>query len=300
VRPWQFSKPKTPGFGISGSFYLTILSSRPTLPSIQDFVEPSGKNGAIEAYGAPLSHHKDRSSLSQPLERGAYALASKDRKTVIKMLVMSADEAGFDPEAYVRSPYSAGASPELLARIRATWTVLQLTFESHDAAVYPAIDLMLKIAQKLASLTEGVVADAVSQRYLLPEQVMSNPRLDPRIDAREVVSISRKSEPGGLHIFTLGLQKLDLPELEIVGVQDVDAANASRFLITLAQSALCGETISSGDRFGAPNALFEVREGGFDRKLWEGVAVLELLPPTTLTPADALNAWNEQLKRSVF
>jgi hypothetical protein len=300
VRPWQFSKPKTPGFGISGAFYLTILSSRPVLPALLDFVEPHGRNGAIEGFGAPLSHSKDRSSLNQPLERGAYALAAKDRKTVIKMLVMSADEAGFDPEAYARSPYAIGASPELLARIRATWTVLQLTFESHDPSVYPAIDLLLKISQKLAILAEGVVADPVSQRYLLPENVLMDPRLDPRIDAREVVSISHKSRVDGIHVFTLGLQKFDLPELEIVGIEDEDTSVASRFLVSLAQSVLCGDPIMSGNRFGAPSAPFEVREGGFDAKLWDGVAVLELLPPTAVTPSEALNAWSEQLKESAF
>jgi hypothetical protein len=300
VRLLQFGKPKNPGFGMSGSFYLTILSSRPVLPSISEFIDPHAANGAVQGFGAPLLNQKDKALLTQPLERGAYALATKDRKTVLKMLVLSRDEARFDPEVYAKSQFALGAPPELLARIRGAWTVLQLNFESHDPMVYPAIDFMLEISKKLGILTEGVVADPVSQRYLLPEQVLTSPRLDVRFDAREVVAISLKSRVDGIHAFTLGLQKFNLPELEIVGIGDDDASIASRFLITLAQSVLSGDLISSGDRFGAPGALFEARDGGFDVALWEGVSVLELLPPTTMSPTYALNAWNTQLKQSAF
>jgi len=239
---------------------------------------------------------KDKSTLSNPLERGAYAIATRDRKTVLKMLVMSRDEARFDPDAYAKSQYALGASSELLGRLRGTWTVCQLSFESHDPMVYPALDFLLDIAIRLGELTEGVIADPVSHRYLLPHQVRQVPRVQPLIDAREFISISLKSRQDGIHAFTLGLQKFDLPELEIVGIAEGDETSASRFLLTLAQSELMGEIIRSGDRFGAPKARFEAREGGFDADLWKGLDVLELLPPTTLTSSEALAAWNAELK----
>ena len=34
MRPWQFGKPKTPGFGLSNRFYLSVLSSRSVMPAL--------------------------------------------------------------------------------------------------------------------------------------------------------------------------------------------------------------------------------------------------------------------------
>jgi hypothetical protein len=101
----------------------------------------------------------------------------------------------------------------------------------------------------------------------------------------------------GNHAFTLGMQKFSLPEFEIVGLHEADAPAASQFLTALSQSVLLGDLAKSGDRFGAPSIAFEAREGGFDRGLWEGVDVLELLPPTTADSSEALAAWQVEAAR---
>jgi hypothetical protein len=295
MRAFQFSRPKGPGFGIQRNFYLSVLSSRPVMPSILQVINPQGAVGAVTGFGAPLTPGATKESLSQPLGRGAYALATKDRKTVLKMLVLSKEEAGFDPEPFVRSSLAQDLDSELVTRVRATWIVAQLTFESHDPTVYPALDFVLSVARRMGELTDGVVADPVSQRYLLPEQVAHPLRFAPEVDARDFVSVAQRTRPDGLHIFTLGLQKFGLPELEIIGLTPGDVPAAETLLISLAQVSLLGQGPKSGDKVGAADMPFELREGGFDPALWEGIPCLELLPPTTHTAGEALAAWRAEM-----
>ncbi len=297
MRPWQFGKPKTPGFGISKGYYLTVLSSTAVLPSILRLVNPKSDEGAVPGFGAPLMQGADKSVLSRPMERGAYVVASKDRKTVLKLTVISKEEAQFDPEAFARSAYALEASQELLNRMRATWTLAQLTFESHDPMVYPALDFFLGVAARLGQLTDGVVADPISQRYELPEQVFSPLRTTERLAvyADEHVAIKFRVKPDGLHAYTLGLQKFALPELELMTLLDSDQSAAILALSWLTQQILMGQVVQAGYEVGGRKMPFEVREGGFDRGLWEGVPVFELLPPTSETASDALREWSETI-----
>lgn len=282
MRAWQFSKPKGPGFGISRAYYLSVLSTRATMPNLLQIINPKGDGGALEGFGAPLMAGSTKDSLARPLERGAYALATKDRKTIVKMLVLSKEEAGFDPEALVRHDISKQLDPEIVVRIRATWTIAQMTFESHDPAVFPALSFHLGLAKRLATLTEGAVADPVSQRYLLPSEIDA----DQTPDAQVLLSVVFRNRPDGLHAFTLGMQKLSLPELEIVGLDPAVQRLATRFLLGVAQTVLEGKKLGSGAKIGP----FEAREGGLDRGLWEGIEVTELLPPSHMTATDALES----------
>ncbi|HEY0868441.1 MAG TPA: hypothetical protein VGE01_13735 [Fimbriimonas sp.] len=285
MRPWQFGKPKTPGFGISKGYYLSVLLSRATLPTIYQVVNPKQEEGAVEGFGVPLGTD-DKASLHRPLERGYYAVATKDRKTVMRMAVLPKEEAGFDPEVFARSPLAASADTDLVARVRATWTLAQLTFESHDPMVYEALDFQLRIAQRLAQLSDGVVADPIAQRYILPERLFHE-RTDPRIDVRDHVSIGFRARPEGIEAHTLGLQKFSLPEIQILGLLADEQEAAGRVLLAAAQSVLLGNLIEPGDRVGP----FQASEGGFDKAMWEGIPVLELLPPTTQTTGEALRRW---------
>lgn len=261
------------------------------MPSIAEIINPAGEGGAAVGMGAPLTGPSDKARLSRPLERGPYVVASKDRKTILKMLVLSRDEAGYDPDTYALSPLSAEADPELIARMRATWTLAQFTFESHDAAVYPALDFLLGVCSRMALLSDGLVADAVSQRYLLPDQVFHAHRADPRIDARDHVAVRFREKPEGTHAFTLGMQKFSLPEYEITSLNSGETEAAARFMLVIAQTVLQGNLTKPGTLYGAAKAPFEARSGGFDRALWEGIDVFELLPPTKLTAGEALAEW---------
>ncbi|RYG28022.1 hypothetical protein EON81_29205, partial [bacterium] len=137
MRKWRFSKPKGRGYGISTSFYLSVLSSRPTMPAIRQVIAPKGEGGAVAGFGVPMTDANDKSLLDAPMTRGVYVVASPDRKTVLKLRIVSKEEAGFDSEAFARSPLALTSSPELVARLRGTWLLGQFTFESHDPDIAP-------------------------------------------------------------------------------------------------------------------------------------------------------------------
>ena len=291
----RFRRPKGPGFGIDAGFYLSVLSTRTPMPPIRMLVNPKGENGALVGFGVPLAGG-DKTLLDQPMGRGVYAIATKERKTVLKMKVLSKEEAGFDPEAFLCSPLAIGLDRELLVRLKATWTVAQLTFESHDPDVYPALDFLVDVAGRLAYLSDGAIADPGARRYLRPHELRQPVRLDPKVDAREFVGIGRRGIPGREHVATHGLVKFGMPELEIENLLPAEVPVSGKFLVACAQNALMGDPPTSGDRYGAPAALFEAREGGFDKAAWEGIPVLELLPPTRLTAGEALREWERSLR----
>jgi hypothetical protein len=290
----KFSKPKGPGFGISRSYYLSVLSTKPVMPTLWQLINPQGEGGAITGLGAPLMAGSTKESLQQPMSRGAYALATKDRKTVVKLLVLSKEEANFDPEAIVTSSMASALDPEILARLRATWTIAQATFESFDPNVYPGIHFHLDIVRRMADLTDGVVADPISKRYLLPQHVLRVGTSETTTNVLDVVTPANAQRPDGMHSFTLGLQKLALPELEITGLDPSVSKLAGEFLLSVAQGELEGRIITSGTRLGAASAMFEARQGGHDRALWDGIDVLELLPPMRMTATDALEIWAKE------
>ena len=276
MKPWQFSKPKGPGFGLNKNFYLSVLAGQAVLPRIAEIAAPKPANGEILGFAVPLTNTTDKSLLAMPMSRGMYAIASQDRKTVLKLMVMSDQEAGFSPEAIARSGLANRVTPEVLARIRSTWHLLQITIESHDPGVYPSLDFMLNIAKRCAELTNGVVADPVSERYLLPSEVFQTTRISPSVDAREHVQIHFRPEPVGNKVYTRGLIKITQPELEIDGVEDRYLRDASRMIISAAQGVFEGHIITNG----AMIDRFEARQGGLNRALWDGIPVYELLPPT--------------------
>lgn len=291
---FKFAKPRGPGFGINGEFYLSVLSTRSVLPPILQLINPGAVEGAVEGFGAPLTAGADKAALSMPMERGNYVLASRDRKTILRLTIYSKEEAGFDPAVYARSSLAIGAPQELTSRMLATWQILQLRFESHDPDVYPACRLLLNLAARLAALCEGVVADPLSSRYLLPEQVFQRPAADERIDARDFVAVRTRPSPNGLHVHTAGMRKFTLPEFEMDGVQEEHLNTAGNLLYSLCQARLLGSELKSGNKVGAKKSAFELREGGLDRALWEGIAVLELLPPTGMATGQALQAWSDE------
>lgn len=289
-RVFKFAKPKNPGYGISKNFYLSVLAGHAQLPSPDEIANPQGARGAVEGFLAPLMSGSSKDDLHKPLFRGVYALASKDRKTVLKMMVVSKEEAGFDTEAIARSTFALEITPEALARVRATWTLIQLTFESHDAMVAPALSFANRVARKIAELTEGVVADAISQRYLLPEDVPTILAEAPLL-APDHVSIQIVDREGKRIAYTLGLQKFGLSEFEI---QDLDKGHdnaAATLLISLAQTCLGGTKIQIGDSVGAKSAPFDVAPGGLDQGLWQGVSCVELIPSRSKSVVECLDAW---------
>jgi hypothetical protein len=288
-RLFKFSKPKNPGYGIDKGFYLSVLAGHAQLPSPDEVANPAGARGAVEGFLAPLMEGATKEDLQRPLQRGIYALASKDRQTVIRLMVVSKEEAGFDTEAIARSRLGRTLSNEKLARIRATWTLLQLSFESHHAMVGPAMAFLFGAARRLAELTEGVVADPIAQRYLLPGE-LPDVAAD-RLEAPDHVEVEWVEGDGGRKAYTAGMRKFGLAEYELAGIGAGEDRVAEAFLLSVAQTRLNGREIEIGDRLGGRAYPFDVAPGGLDRGLWEGIPCMELLPGREGSVSECLRAW---------
>jgi hypothetical protein len=286
---WRF-KQQTPGFGISKSFYLTVLSGRAQLPPLRAIVRPDGLEGTVAGFGVPLAATAQKEDLERPLERGFYGIASKNRETVLKLLVVPHEEAGFDPEPFLRSPEASLLTEEHRARISATWSLLQLTFETHEAMVYNSLKFFLDVSRRLAEVTDGVVSDPISRLYLLPDQVVRPDPEGAKINATNFVKAWHRPEKNGWS-YTLGMQKFDLPEYEIFGVPSDKEIVAERFLVGLAQSTLSGEIPTAGALVGSRECPLQVAVGGLDRAQWEGTPCFELIPATGRYVVEALEAW---------
>ena len=287
---FRFSKPRTPGFGISSEYYLTVLATVETLPTLLTLINPRGDGGATVGFGVPLRRDAVKEELNVPLQRGTYGLASKDRKTALKMRVMTVQEINFDPLAFSRSAAATTAEPELLRRMALVKHLCQFNFESHDPTVAPALNFILGLVVRLATITDGVIADPLAERYLLPQRAIYADRLDVTIDARNHVSIGLRLLPTGLHAYTRGLRKFLLPELEIQELRDGDESIASRLLMSLAQRCLQGQVIQENERLGKGNQSLFAQPGGLDSALWQGCEVLELRPPVGGDASAAIRA----------
>ncbi len=259
---FKFSKPKTPGYEISKDYYLSVLASVSRLPSPRQVMSPKGEDGAVPGMLAPLGA-SSKVELERPMERGVYALASVDQRTVLKLMVMPRDEAGFDPEPFLRSAMGQACSAEIRNRIAATWTVMQLTFEAFEPSILPALDFFLLSARRLGELSGGVVADPICQRYLLPGEVLQNPRRHPDLDPREHIVVQR-----GSTLQTRGLLKFGISELELRSTSEV----AERFLMDLSDSILRGNVHTLGDKVGP----FVVQQSP-DQLKYEGIPMVELV-----------------------
>lgn len=275
---FKFSKPRTPGYEISRDFYLSVLASTTQLPTPRQVMCPKGGYGTIPGMMAPLAGSQ-RHDLERPIVRGVYALSSVDQKTVLKLMVMPRDEAGFEPEPFLRSEVGLAAADEVRHRIAATWHVMQLTFEAFDPKIFPSLDFFLLSARRLAELTDGVVADPICQRYQLPAQVIQDPRSHSDFDVREHLNIVE-----GASSHTRGLIKFALPELVIQSSSPI----ATKVLMDVADGIFQGKPLSVGQRHGD----FAVSSGNFTHGSWEGIPSFELVPVPSLTLTQALESWS--------
>ena len=92
LRP--FKKEKTPGFGLSQQYYISVLACTPSLPGLLAIINPKGEGGAATGFGLPWKTDVTEAEIAQPLMRGEYIFSSHDRKTVLRAKVLSKEEAG--------------------------------------------------------------------------------------------------------------------------------------------------------------------------------------------------------------
>lgn len=292
-----FGKPAAPTVAISRDFYLSVLGGKAVSPTLLQLMNPGGQGGAVDGFAAPLAKDAGKDALARPIERGVYALASRDQKTVLKMRVFAKEEAGFDPEPILRHAERLGIQPEAAVRIGATWTLFQLTWETFDPETDKALDFLMKAANRLAELTDGVIADPIARRYLLPDPAWASAPVQ-AADVRDHVRIETRTTPNGTAAFTLGLTKFSHPEFEFDRLVPSDVPAAETFLLGLGQSVLRGRRFGPGDQVGAQASPIQVAAGGHDRAQWDGIPCLDLLPDGQPSPTDALAAWQTEAQES--
>lgn len=220
-------------------------------------------------------------------------MASPDKKTVLKMLVMDPGEAGFVPSAVARSAAVQELPEELKQGIEACKVLIQLNFESHNPDVYSACHLMQSLLQRLAMLTDGIVGDPGSSRYGSGADFAPAPGLS-KLLATQFVSTPSRVLPTGYHVYTQGLWKFGLPEIEVEGVSEELAPLGQAFLLSAAQAVLDGTLLQEGAQVGSQRVPFDVRVGGLDRKIFGEHEAFELVPPITSTADEGLRAWSEE------
>lgn len=250
-----------------------MLAAKAVLPPLLLVVRPKAEQGAVEGLGVPLMSGSTKDDLGKPMERGIYAISTPDQKTVLKMRVFSKEEAGFDPTGVLGSSIAASLSPEIRGRIGATWTILQLTFESYDPKLYPALDFMLLVASRLAFLTDGVVADPLAAQYRMPETLPS-----PRDDSEPFTIYDFVTVQGdGTTFRTAGLAKFSHREICLSLVPADSTAIAVNVLLSVAAGVLKGKTLAPGDHVIA-HGEWIVGEMADVGPAWGESKPLELLP----------------------
>ncbi|MBL8086649.1 MAG: hypothetical protein JNM85_01105 [Chthonomonas sp.] len=282
---FRFSRPAGPGFGLSKGYYLTVMVPQAQLPTPRQLVNPKGEGGAVPGFIVP--EVGDKSALDVSLSRGHFAVASSDRKSVLRMTVFSRDEARFDPDVFLRSEFAQRLDPELRSRLAATWSLIQLTLHSHDAAVVPTLMFTLQCAHRAALLTQGVIADPLRESYELPEEmVLDGFAID------QHVGVVVASGDGMLVLETRGISKFALPEIRLSAVPPDLVPLAQAFLLSLAATHFQRGRLNVEDHVGAARARFLVATA--PTTPGQTPKVLELVPLDHTTVADCLAAWREE------
>lgn len=209
-----FSKPK-PILTLSKGFYMTVFSTSSVLPPLIDLIHPRRMNHVVVGMGAPMVGYADPETLAEPMKPGPFALVTMNRKTVLRTLIMSIDECTIDLNAIAAEQATLGIDEETMARLRGAWFVTQFSFESFDPQIFASIRFLYRLADRLAELTDGVIADPLAQRYIRPGQLFRDTFDEEPLQPLEVVSVGELPGETGPRLRTFGMGKFDQPDFAI-------------------------------------------------------------------------------------
>lgn len=182
------------------------------MPTPRQIAEPAGLSGAVEAYIAPLQGG-DRTLLDRPIEMAAYIISSIDKKSLIRLTVMHANQRGFSGPDVADSAWAIQhLSDDKRMILRAAWHTYQLSVESYHPDVIDTVNLLTDLANRIATLTDGVISDSLSQRYFSPGEIGSSQQRASHIFPKDVVSIMDTGE----RVQTMGMSKFDLPDFAVM------------------------------------------------------------------------------------
>ena len=276
---WPFKKKAPePAFEINRNFYLSVLLGPGVRPTPLALVNPDGSNDAVQGFAAPLNQDKDADLLSQSIADGSYVLATKDRKTLVQ-----ADFFDMSAVPQFRLPSEPGAQAmvdlvgEKLWRAERAAGLATLVFKGYSQDVYESVRFLLDAAARLASLSDGVVADPLAETYRLAEDFRQAAPLDAQIDFRDVCSIKAFAESGGVWVSTRGMSKFNLAEYEVYGVAEAEVTRVGETLVLAGQEALLGAPMPIGERVSTPMGSLETMHGAKNRDKWGDRSTIELL-----------------------
>ncbi len=292
---WPFKKKPTQApIAINRNFYLSVLAGPGPLPPILQLLNPQGTNGAAAGFGAPLTEGASKELLNEPLAPGAYVLTTTDKLTVLQMDVFRRDDVhAFQLPTDPLQLEAARLTGRRLARAEASEWLVNLVFKGYSPDAYLSVQFMQEIAARMATLTEGVVADPLAEVYRLPEETSVTPRIDPRIDFREVGSVRAVRTGDGVWVSTRGMIKFDQAEYEMFGLPDELVDTAANMLISAAQQTLIGLPIRPGETAFALASPLEAVAGS--RGEWDGRQVVEFRDPGGSGAAQGVKAWADQV-----
>ncbi|MFN8140203.1 MAG: hypothetical protein U0R49_10440 [Fimbriimonadales bacterium] len=289
---WPFKKkPTEPVLTINKNFYFSVLASSSHLPTLLQMINPDGSNGALIGFGAPLSEGASRDLLNQSLATGAYVLSTKERSTLVEMHVFQKSQVqGFSLPSDSAVCDQAGLVGDKLKRAQNAQYIINLVIKAFSPELYPSVRFYLDCAARIALLTEGVIADPLSELYRLPNEMNVAQKLDERIDFREVARVKLIRLEDGIWSSTRGLTKFNLPEFEMYGIPENLADIAANMIASAGQQALIGIPMKSGETAFAPDAPLTVFEGTKMRQEWADRPTLEFRSDNGGV-AKAVDAW---------
>lgn len=210
---------------------MTVFSTHSTLPPLIDLIHPRRMNHVVVGMGAPMVGQADPETLAEPMKPGPYALVTMNRKTVLKTLVMPIDECNIDLNAIAAEQSALGIDSEAMTRLKAAWFVTQFSFESFDPQIFASIRFLYRLTDRLAELTEGVIADPLAQRYVRPSFLYRESYDEDPLHPLEMISIAELPGDQGPRLRTFGMAKFDHHDFALE-LPHADHIKDGHFLLT--------------------------------------------------------------------
>ncbi len=293
MRLWPFSgKQKSPELVINKNFFMAVFTTETTLPTILQVINPDGTNGAVQGFGAPLMENASRDLLNTPISSGDYALATKDRTTVIRLVVRAKGE---DPTPDTAALTQAeaeyyGLDTESFQYLKRCERFMVLHFAGYSPKVFDSIRFLFDLISRLALLTQGLIYDPLAECYRKPSELDRNSNVQESVDALNLCKIKTVRGAQGIWCSTRGLSKLNLPEFEMYDVPQELTDVAALMLILAAETVLMGTKMKPGETAFAPDSPLRIVAGTKNRDDWGDRPTLEFRGSNG-SIADGILAW---------
>ena len=253
---------------------MVVSLAKPELPSLMLLANPAGAGGAVAGMAGPADAEPTADNMTGPMQEGQYmAIAPGGGGCSLRVERVEAESEGLslDPATLEAS----GLTEEMLAKFNQPAWRAMLEMQTPGPDVRETAVFATRLAQRLATLSDGIVMDTSAYRFFGPAGwPVENPIAE--FDAREHVHIHIESDSRWFH--THGLIKFGRPEMEIYDVPEELDSTAFVTLLDIAQYVITSALIEPGQTCGDPSQPFYARDGTKNREgHWNDLSVLELV-----------------------